>query len=103
MIYDISIPAGSGPFGHWLVTTLAKRDMRVDDLAFALGVTPPTVKRWCQNPQSLKMIQIIQITNVLVEDAVLWRVTLDKAVNLIVKSYDPNKSNNNYKNRRLPE
>ena len=103
MIYNILIPAGSGPFGDWLVTTLAKRDMTIDDLAFAMGVTPPTVKRWCQNPQSLKMIQIIQITNVLVEDAVLWQITFDKAVNLIIKQYNPNKSINNYKNRRLPE
>lgn len=103
MIYDISIPAGSSQFGVWLVTTLAKRDMRVDDLAFKMGVTPPTVKRWCQNPQSLKMIQIIEITNILVEDAVLWKVTFDKAVNLIVNQYNPNKSIKNYKNRRLPE
>lgn len=104
MIYDILIPVGSGPFGHWLVTRLAKKDMTIDDLALTLKVTPPTVKKWCANPQRLQFIRLIQIIDVLVDDPVLWRVTMDKAVHLIIQSSDPNnKSHNKYKNRRLPE
>lgn len=104
MIYDIKIPAGSGPFGDWLVTTLAKKDMTIDDLATALDVKGPTVKKWCANPQRLQMVRLIQIIDVLVDDPVLWRVTMDKAVHLIIQSNDPNnKSHNQYKNRRLPE
>jgi len=104
MIYDIKIPAGSGPFGDWLVTTLAKKDMTIDDLATVLGVTGQTVKKWCANPQRLQFIRLIQIIDVLVEDPVLWRVTMDKAVHLIIQSNDPNnKSNNQSKNRRLPK
>lgn len=104
MIYDILIPAGSGPFGNWLVTTLAKKDMTIDDLALTLDVTPPTVKKWCQRPERLQFVRLIQIIDVLVDDPVLWRVTWDKAVHLIIKSNDPNnKSIKQYKNRRLPK
>ena len=104
MIYNITIPAGSGPFGDWLVTTLAKKDMTIDDLAMALKVTPPTVSKWCKNPQRLQINRLIQIIDVLVDDPVLWRVTWDKAVHLIIQSNDPkHKSHNQYKNRRLPK
>jgi len=102
MIYNITIPAGSAPFGDWLVTTLAKRDMTIYDFAVALEVTPPTVTKWCRNPQRLQISRLIQIIDVLVEDPVLWRVTMDRAVQLIIQSNDPkHKSINQYKNRRL--
>jgi len=99
MIYDIKIPAGSAPFGEWLIKTMAKRDMTIDDLAMRLDVKAPTVRQWCRDPKRLPMWRIEAIIDELVDDPVLWRPHFNKAIDLIIN----NKQNNQYKNRRLPK
>ena len=104
MIYDIKIPAGSTPFGVWLVTALAKQDKTLKDLAKSMDVEPSTIRQWCRYSERLTMIRLMSIIDNLVDDPVLWRPHLDHAVNLIVQFKDPNnKKFNQYKNRRLPE
>ena len=104
MIYDIAIPAGSTPFGVWLVTTLAKQDKTVGDFATAMDVQPATVRQWCRYSERMTMQRFIDIINQLVDDPTLWRPYMDHATRLITQSNDPNnKSINQYKNRRLPE
>ena len=102
MIYDIKIPAGSTPFGVWLVTTLAKQDKTIQDLAKAMEVEPATVRQWCRYSERLSMQRLMSIVDNLVDDPVLWRPHLDKSVYLISQFKDPNnKKFNQYKNRRL--
>lgn len=97
MIYDIKIPAGSAPFGEWLVKTMAKRDMTIDDLAMRLDVKSPTVRQWCRDPQNLKIKRLRSIIDELVDDPIIWWPHFNKAMDLIIN----NKQNNQYKNRRL--
>jgi transcriptional regulator with XRE-family HTH domain len=97
MIYDIKIPAGSAPFGEWLVKTMAKRDMTIDDLAMRLDVKSPTVRQWCRDPQNLKIKRLRSIIDELVDDPIIWWPHFNKAIQLIIN----NKQNNQYKNRRL--
>jgi len=99
MIYNIKIPAGSAPFGEWLVKTMAKRDMTIDDLAMRLDVKPPAVRHWCREPKRLQMWRLMDIIDQLVDDPVLWWPHFNRAVELIIN----NKSINQYKNRRLPK
>lgn len=97
-------PSGSGPFGEWLVYTLAKKKMTIEDLAPKLQVHPNTIRGWCKKPENLKYIRIIEIINILVDDPVLWRLNMEYVSRLITHSYDPNNKNiNKYKNRRVPE
>lgn len=104
MIYDIKIPAGSTPFGVWLVTTLAKQDKTLKDLAKSMRVEPSTIRQWCRYSERLTMQRIIDIINQLVDDPTLWRPYMDHATRLITQSHDPNnKKINQYKNRRIPE
>ena len=104
MIYDIKIPAGSTPFGVWLVTTLAQKDKTIQDLAKAMEVEPATIRQWCRYSERLSMQRIIDIINQLVDDPTLWRPYMDHATRLITQSHDPNnKQINQYKNRRLPK
>jgi len=104
MIYDIKIPAGSTPFGVWLVTTLGKQNKTIFDLAMAMEVKPATVRQWCRYSERLSMQRIIDIVNQLVSDPTLWRPYMDHVTRLITQSHDPNnKQINQYKNRRLPK
>jgi hypothetical protein len=99
MIYDIKIPAGSAPFGEWLVKTMAKRDMTIDDLAMRLDVQAGTIRHWCRQPQNLKITRLMTIIDELVDDPIIWWPHFNKAIELIIN----NKSIKQYKNRRLPK
>lgn len=94
MIYDIKIPAGSSPFGEWLVKTLAKQDKTIDDLAMALEVTPTTVRKWCKQPERLQIQKIVLIIDQLVKDRILWSTYYNRAIKLITDDIKPNKSIN---------